>query len=77
MDLGDADDKFWDQFAGSGSANLVTVIGLAVIWGLKKLCTRKSKCNSHFHTCCLDIDVRDETRRRGPGYKDGDTVASV
>ena len=69
--------EFWNQFAGSGSANAVTMIGLALLWGLKKLCTRKTKCKSHFHTCCLDIDVRDETRRTPPKIADGDTATSV
>ena len=59
--------EFWNQFAGSGVANILLVVAVGVFAGLKKLCTRKSKCRSHLHCCCLDIDVRDPTMRNQPG----------
>ena len=59
--------EFWNQFAGSGVANVLLVIAVGVFAGLKKLCTRKSKCKSHLHCCCLDVDVRDPTLRDQPG----------
>jgi hypothetical protein len=31
--------------------------------GVKKLCDRPSKCKSHIHCCCLDLDVQDKTTR--------------
>ena len=32
---------------------------------LKRMCDRPSKCKSHLHCCCLDVEVmdRDKTRR--------------
>ena len=59
--------QFWDQLAGSGSANLITVVAVGLFLGLRKLCNRKTKCKSHLHCCCLDVDVRDQTLREQPG----------
>ena len=42
-------------------ANVITVGGIALLWGLKKLCSRGQKCKSHCHTCCLDVEVADRT----------------
>ena len=63
--------EFWNQFVGSSSANAITAVVLMVFYSLKKLCTRESKCKSHFHSCCCDIDVRDVTQRRAPQSEDG------
>ena len=52
--------EFWKQFAGSGSANLLTILAVGLLWGLKKVCSRRTKCKSHLHTCCLDVEVRDD-----------------
>ena len=71
------ENEFWKQFAGSGSANVLTVLALGVVWGLKKLCTRRTKCKSHLHTCCLDVEVRDETMRTRPANADGSTMTGV
>ena len=73
----EAESEFWKQFAGSGSANLLTVAAMAVLWGLKRLCERKTKCKSHLHTCCLDVEVRDETTRSRPQNADGSTMTGV
>lgn len=54
------------QFGGSAAANGITGIILLVILGLRKLCNRKSKCKSKLHTCCLDVEIRDETMRTSP-----------
>ena len=59
--------EFWKQFAGSGVANIFTVLAVAVLVCVRKLCEREKKCKSHIHCCCLDLDVRDETLRNGPG----------
>ena len=77
METLSTDPEFWNQFAGSSSANLITIVGLGFIWGLKKLCERKSKCKSHVHCCCLDLDVRDETLRQSPLPADDDTGSPV
>lgn len=55
--------EFWNQFAGSSSANVLTMIALGIFLGIRKLCNRKSRCKSHIHCCCLDLDVRDTTQR--------------
>ena len=59
--------EFWNQFVGSSSANAITAVVLMVFYSLK----RDSKCKSHFHSCCCDIDVRDVTQRRAPQSEDG------
>ena len=51
-----------DQFVGSGLANLVTIMILGIGWSVRRLCDR-SKCKSHLHCCCLDMDVRDDSYR--------------
>ena len=56
-------DTFWTQFVGSCSANVLTMVAVGIFIGLRKLCNRKSKCKSHIHCCCLDLDVRDQTER--------------
>jgi len=61
-----SDPEFWKQFAGSGTANIVTVLGIGLLMGLKKLCERDTRCKSHVHCCCLDFDVRDKTLRSSP-----------
>ena len=69
--------QFWDQLAGSGSANLITVVAVGLFLGLRKLCNRKTKCKSHLHCCCLDVDVRDQTLREQPGAAAGPGLAAV
>ena len=54
---------FMKQFSGSATANLAFGIVFILYMGLKKLCNRDSKCKSHIHCCCLDLDVRDKTMR--------------
>jgi hypothetical protein len=56
----DEQNEFMKQFAGSGAANMVTLLVLGLVMGLKKLCDRKSKCKSHIHCPCLDVDIRDD-----------------
>ena len=58
--------EFMKQFGGSAAANGITGIILLVLFGLRKLCNRKSKCKSNLHTCCLDVEIRDETMRASP-----------
>ena len=58
--------EFMKQFGGSAAANGITGIILLVILGLRKLCNRKSKCKTKLHTCCLDVDIRDDTVRNSP-----------
>lgn len=58
-----ANEEFVKQFGGSASANLVFVVAFFVYVGLKKLCTRNSRCHSKFHSCCLEVDIEDRTIR--------------
>ena len=74
---GDASTQFWDQLAGSGSANLITVVAVGLFLGLRKLCNRNTKCKSHLHCCCLDVDVRDQTLREQPGAAAGPGPSAV
>ena len=69
--------EFWNQFAGSGTANVFMVLAFGLFMGLKKLCARDSRCKSRIHCCCLDLDVRDRTLRDQPGSTDGLGPASV
>ena len=69
--------QFWDQLAGSGSANLITVVAVGLFLGLRKLCNRNTKCKSHLHCCCLDVDVRDQTLREQPGAAAGPGPSAV
>ena len=62
--------EVWNQFAGSGIANLLTMLAVGLIMGMRKLCDRESKCKSHVHCCCLDLDVRDRTMRERPDNTD-------
>ena len=54
--------EFMKQFGGSAAANLVTVAVLGVLMLLKKVCDRPSRCKSHLHCPCIDVEVAD---RRG------------
>lgn len=71
------DPEFWKQFAGSGTANIVTVLGIALLMGLRKLCARETRCKSHVHCCCLDLDVRDKTIRNSPETSDKPMVETI
>ncbi len=58
-------DEFLQQFTGSAAANGITIAVLGVLVLLKRLCDRPSRCKSHLHCPCLDVEVmdRDKTRR--------------
>ena len=71
------DSEFWTQFAGSSSANILMVIVAGLFYGVRKLCERESRCKSHIHCCCLDLDVRDKTIRDNPLDADGKAVVEV
>lgn len=64
------DSEFWTQFVGSSSANVLTMVAIGLFLGLRKLCNRESKCKSHIHCCCLELDVRDKTIRSQPDLTD-------
>ena len=53
--------EFMKQFGGSAAANALTVAALGVLMLLKKCCDRPSKCKSHIHCPCLDVEVTDRT----------------
>ena len=62
--------EFWNQFAGSGIANVFMMLAVGLYVGVRKLCERDSKCKSHVHCCCLELDVRDRTLREESESKD-------
>ena len=64
------DSEFWNQFAGSSTANGFVILLIALAAGLRKLCNRNSKCKSHLHCCCLDVDIKDQTLRERPDNLD-------
>ena len=57
---------FMKQFSGSATANLAFGVLFMLYMGVKKLCNRPSKCKSHIHCCCIDLDVKDQTIREQP-----------
>ena len=60
--------EFMKQFGGSAAANMVTVAVLGILMLLKKACARPSRCKSHLHCPCIDVEVTDRT---------GNTLRSV
>ena len=54
--------EFGKQFGGSAAANIVTLLLLGIFMGLKKLCNRPSRCKSHLHCPCLDVDITDRSK---------------
>ena len=72
--MDDGQGEFIKQFGGSAAANAITMLVFGVLWALKKVCDRPSRCKSKLHTCCLDIEVSDRSktdRREGPISLDG------
>ena len=48
--------------------------------GLKSLCNRKSKCKSHIHCPCIDVDIVDRngnTLHTAPKSTDGSGSVAV
>ena len=62
--------EFWNQFAGSGVANVFMMLAVGLFYGVRKLCERDSKCKSHLHCCCLDVDFADRTLHTKPESTD-------
>ena len=62
--------EFWNQFAGSGVANVFMMLAVGLFYGIRKLCERDSKCKSHLHCCCIDVDVSDRTLHSKPERTD-------
>ena len=72
--------EFGKQFGGSAMANVFTLLVLGLLMGLKKLCNRNSKCKSHIHCPCIDVDIVDRngnTLRAVPENTDGSGPAAV
>ena len=59
----EAQTEFIKQLSGSAAATGLPGLVLLLLLGLRKLCSRKSKCKTKLHTCCLDVDIRDDTMR--------------
>lgn len=69
--------EFMKQFGGSAAANMVTVAVLGLLMLLKKCCDRPSRCKSHLHCPCIDVEVTDRSgttlrsvpkNAAGPGF---------
>ena len=72
--------EFMKQFGGSAAANLLTVAVFALLMLLKKACDRPSRCKSHIHCPCIDVEVTDRsgnTLRTVPKNKDEQKSISV
>ena len=61
MQASGSDGHFKEQFSSSAAANIATLAFLGLLMGLKKLCNRPSKCKSHVHCPCIDVEVMDES----------------
>jgi len=55
-------DEFMKQFGGSAAANAITFAIFGVLMLLKRLCDRPSKCKTHIHCPCIDVDVVDRSK---------------
>lgn len=60
--------EFMKQFGGSAAANAITLAVLGILMLLKKVCDRPSRCKSHLHCPCIDVEVSDRS---------GNTLRSV
>ena len=60
--------EFGKQLGGSAVANIFTLLMIGLFVGLKRLCSRPSKCKSHLHCPCIDVDIMDRS---------GDTLREV
>jgi hypothetical protein len=58
--------EFMKQFTGSAAANVAFGVLFMLYMGVKRLCNRPSRCKSHLHCCCIDVDVRDQTLHEDP-----------
>ena len=72
--------EFGKQFGGSAMANVFTMLLVGLFMGLKKLCNRNSKCKSHIHCPCIDVDIVDRnqnTLRTAPESTDDSGPVAV
>ena len=53
--------EFMKQFGGSAVANVVCLLGVGLLVALKKCCDRPSRCKSHLHCPCLDVNIMDRS----------------
>ena len=80
MDEAQLTGEFAKQFGGSAMANLATMFAVGLLLALKKCCDRPSRCKSHLHCPCLDVEVLDRSQtsiRRAPKTTDGSGPALV
>ena len=71
------DSDFMKQFSGSATANLAFGALYLLYMGMKRLCNRPSRCKSHLHCCCIDVDVRDPTLREPIEITEGERQVGV
>ena len=58
--------QFLSNMTGSALGNVLTLFVFGILYTLKKLCDRPSKCKSSCHTGCCDIQIADRDTIRGP-----------
>ena len=67
--------EFMKQLSGSAAANGITVAIIGLLMLLKRLCDRPSKCKSHLHCPCLDVEFMDrEKTKRSSAPKTADNT---
>ena len=64
------DDQFMQQFTGSASANIVTVVVFGLIMLIRK-CIERNK-HSECHSCCFSFEIDNKTIRNGPEERNSD-----
>ena len=58
------DEDFFNQFKGSASANIATLLVAGVLYILKRLVDRPSKCKEvKSDCCCCSLDIINQTQR--------------
>ena len=58
------DEDFFNQFKGSASANIATLLVAGVLHILKRLADRPSKCKEvKSDCCCCSLDIINQTQR--------------
>ena len=59
------EESFGTQVGVSAAGNILCLFVGLLVWFIKVRCA-KSRCRSHFHCPCCDLDVRDQTIRSDP-----------
>ena len=70
------EDNFYQNFTGSASANVVTMVVVGILMILKR-CVERNK-HSECHSCCISFEIDNKTIRNdepsGSENSDGESV---